>query len=117
MYLEGLMEGDWMSMDGVDFQVKGQEGELVYERALPPIDEKAVEAYTRMVSDQLVGELIAIRKSRKLTQQDVADAVGMPRGNISRIERKLYTPTLGVLMKYADCLGLKIDLSLAEKTE
>ena len=76
--------------------------------------EKVVEQKTRDVSDELVDRLVAMRKAAGMTQQDIADIVGLPRANISRLERKLYTPTLGILMKYAGSLGKRISLELED---
>lgn len=83
-----------------DYIVNTEFGDLVIETA----------ALTQ--SSCLIDQLIALRKEKNLTQQDVADASGMCRANIARIERKKYTPTLDVLMRYANCLGYDIKLSL-----
>lgn len=71
-----------------------------------------IENYTRELSDDIVDQLIEVRKSKGMSQQDVADASGLPRANISRIERKLYTPTIAVLSKYALGMGKKIRLEI-----
>lgn len=74
-----------------------------------------IETETRRTSDILVDQLIQKRKELHLTQQDIADATGIKRPNIARIEGKRYTPTLEVLNRYADCLGMRVELTLEQK--
>ena len=74
-----------------------------------------IETQTREESDMIVDQLIARRKELHLTQQEIADATGIKRPNIARIEGKRYTPTLEVLNRYADCLGMRVGLSLEKK--
>lgn len=74
-----------------------------------------IESSTLDQSNDLIDQLIALRKASRITQQDIADASGMCRANVARIERKKYTPTLDVLMRYANCLGYDVKLSLEKK--
>lgn len=74
-----------------------------------------IETSTQSLRDRIVDELVAQRKNRGYTQQDIADMTKLPRANISRLERKLHIPSLELLIKYADCLGLKLDFSLIDK--
>lgn len=74
-----------------------------------------VESQIKRISDEFIDQLVAYRKKKKMTQQDIADRSGMKRENISRIENKKNIPTLDVLFKYAHCLGMEIDISLVEK--
>ena len=49
----------------------------------------------------------AIREAKNLTQQDVADAAGIDRKTINRIERGHHYPTLPVL--FAIAIALDVD--------
>ena len=69
------------------------------------------------ITDTVVDILVELRKQKHMTQQDIADATGMQRANVARIEGKRYTPTIDVLMRYAKCLGMEIKVSLKEKGE
>lgn len=64
------------------------------------------------LTDTVVDELCDIRKQRGLTQQDIADATGMKRANVARIEGKHHAPSLDSLMRYAECLGLKLKVGI-----
>ena len=46
-----------------------------------------IEQEAKQMNDEIVDRLIAYRKHMKLTQQDIADATGIQRANIARIER------------------------------
>ena len=62
----------------------------------------------------IVAALIAERKRRGLTQQDIADRTGMKAPNVTRIESCKFTPTLDVLERYAEALGKKIQFELVD---
>ena len=51
-----------------------------------------------------------------MTQQDVADATGIKRANIARIESKKHAITLESLIKYANCLNCDICFELQERS-
>ena len=48
------------------------------------------------------------RKTRGLTQQQLADAVGMDAGHLSRVEHGKAVPSINAVKKIADALGLPI---------
>ncbi len=74
-----------------------------------------IEQQAKGLSDNIVDQLVAYRKKLKMTQQDVADATGIKRANIARIEGKKYAASLESLMKYAHCMNLKLTLQLEEE--
>ncbi len=73
-----------------------------------------IEKQAKNLSDEIVDQLVAYRKKLKMTQQDIADATGIKRANIARIEGKKYAASLESLMKYAQCMNLKLTLNLEE---
>ena len=89
----------------VDYIIQTEQGEVL------------IETSTHKLRDALVDELVAERKRLGYTQQDVADKINIKRANLSRLEGKKHVPTLELLIKYADCLGLKLDVSLMPKNE
>ena len=50
-----------------------------------------------------------------MTQQDIADATGIKRANIARIESKRHAITLECLVKYAGSMNLELHMELQEK--
>ena len=67
--------------------------------------ELTIEEEAKRMSDEIVDLLITYRKKLNMTQQDVADATGIQRTNIARLESKRYTASVESLKKYAKCLG------------
>lgn len=61
---------------------------------------------------QLIEALIRERNAQHLTQQDLAERVGMKASNISRLESGNYNPSLDLLEKVAGGLGKKIHVTL-----
>ena len=67
-----------------------------------------IEPKVKTMSDAIVDRLIHYRKKLNMTQQDVADATGIKRANIARIESKKHAITLESLIKYANCLNVSL---------
>lgn len=64
---------------------------------------------------QLIEQLISYRKSRKITQADISESTGIQRPNISRLESGKYNPTLDMIVRVADSIGLEVEITLKEK--
>ena len=59
---------------------------------------------------QRMGERIAtLRKEKNMTQAELAEATGLQRSHIVRLEQGRYGATIDVLSTIADALGFKID--------
>ena len=54
-------------------------------------------------------QLRTLRKRQKMTQQDVADRVGITRDTLSNYEIDRRTPDLKTLRKLAECYGVSLD--------
>lgn len=74
-----------------------------------------VELEAKKISDGLVDTMISYRKQMNMTQQNVADATGIKRANIARIEAKKYLVSLESLLRYAECLNLDVTIELKER--
>ncbi|MBI3097424.1 MAG: helix-turn-helix transcriptional regulator [Planctomycetes bacterium] len=53
----------------------------------------------------LMASLVRARRSRRLTQKQVALSLGMPQSVIGRFESGTHSPTLGTLTRYAAAIG------------
>jgi transcriptional regulator with XRE-family HTH domain len=51
-----------------------------------------------------------LRRTRKMTQTDLAKISGLTQGNICRIERGAYGTTVDVLFKLTQALGADLDI-------
>ena len=76
-----------------------------------------IEQEAKQMNDEIVDRLIAYRKYLKLTQQDIADATGIQRANIARIEGKKSMASLESLKKYARSLGLELWFEMGRKED
>ena len=80
------------------------------------IDEEITAEYkeeSRSDMDEIVATLVIIRKRKKMSQSAVAQACNVHRNSICRLESFTEAPSLKMVLKYADCLGMR--LVLAEK--
>ncbi|HJC64973.1 MAG TPA: helix-turn-helix transcriptional regulator [Candidatus Blautia merdavium] len=59
---------------------------------------------------------IQARKKRNLTQEELAKRLEVKRPNVARFESGDYNPTLDMLVKIAQCMGLKLEISLVEES-
>lgn len=73
-----------------------------------------IEKESKHLTDDIVDQLIAYRKKLKMTQQDIADATGIKRANVTRIEAKRNEASLDSLVRIAGSMGLKLNLTLEE---
>ena len=85
-------------MNNVDYIVNTENGDILIEKD------------SKQITDNIVDQLIAYRKQLKLTQQDIADATGIKRANIARLELKKNEASLDSLVRYAN--SMKLDLSI-----
>lgn len=74
-----------------------------------------IEVEAKRISDDIVDKLLIYRKRMQMTQQDVADATGIKRANIARIESKKHAASFESLLKYAECLNLDISIEVKER--
>jgi DNA-binding XRE family transcriptional regulator len=60
-------------------------------------------------------QLVAARLAKGVTQEQIALKIGTSKSNISRLEslNNSYMPNLGTLMKYAEALGLRLNIGLS----
>ena len=63
----------------------------------------------------IVGQLRALRERRSWTQQQLADAVGVPRSAIARLESAEHSPRLETLHAVARVLGYEVDVRLKRR--
>ena len=85
-------------MNKLDYIVSTENGDVLIEKDL------------KRITDDIVDQLVAYRKKLKLTQQDIADATGIKRANIARLELKKNEASLDSLVRYAR--SMKLDLSM-----
>ena len=89
-----------MYMNKLDYIVSTEDGDLLIEKD------------SKRITDDIVDQLIAYRKRLKLTQKDIADATGMKRANVARIELKKNEVSLDSLVRYARSMELDLAVEL-----
>ena len=92
-------------MNKIDYIVSTENGDILIEKD------------SKRITDDIVDQLVAYRKKLKLTQQDIADATGIKRANIARIELKKNEATLDSLVRYARSMNLDLSVELVGMKE
>ena len=77
-------------------------------------EQNIIERYSKHITDDVVDQLITRRKELKMTQQDIANATGIQRANVARIELKKNEASLDSLVKIANSVGMKLSIKLEE---
>lgn len=69
-----------------------------------------MEEYNRTKELQRIGQrIVQLRQEKGMTQQELADALGMKRNNLSRLECGAYGATFDTLTRIANALDCDID--------
>ncbi len=74
----------------------------------------AAEKKLRMKVD-IANSILEARLKRNLSQADLAEKVGTKQANISRIEAGIANPTIDLVGRIMDVLGLEISVRVSEK--
>ncbi len=61
---------------------------------------------------ELISQLIKARSEKHLTQEEFAKIMGTQKSNISRLESGNYNPSLDFIIKAANLLGKKVEVTL-----
>ena len=67
------------------------------------------------VRRSMIERLVAYRKGLGISQKEIADALGVSRPNIGRFEKPDYNPTIDMVVKVADQLGLDVEINFIER--
>lgn len=78
---------------------------------------KELEVQQQKTRSDLLDQYIQYRLLKSMTQQDLAERLQVSRQVVTRFESKEYNPTLDMLVKLADGLGLELEIRLIEKKE
>jgi DNA-binding phage protein len=87
--------------------------EFVEEQLKDPVIRATYEEETRVLTIGL--ELAKQRKRKGLTQAQLAAAMGTSTPQLSRTERRPENATMRTLMRYADAMGMELDVKLVAK--
>lgn len=78
-------------------------------------NEQANEDPLLFISLEIVGNLLAARTEKKVSQRELSKLSGIPQKTISRIENGIDIPKLKTLITLANALGFQLEVSLVDK--
>ena len=64
---------------------------------------------SRAPSDHVHNRLAVLRAERRISRQELADAVGVHYQTIGYLEREEYSPTLALALRIAEYFGLPVE--------
>ena len=64
----------------------------------------------KQVRERIGGRVATLRKLKGMTQEQLAQAAGLQRTHVSRIEAGKYAVTLEVIQAIAEALGMTVDI-------
>ncbi len=74
-----------------------------------------IKAYQDKLSEAIGKEYARVRKDKGMTQQQVADVSGVKRPNIARLEGGKHSPTVDMLFRVADSMGMDLEICLVDR--
>lgn len=80
-------------------------------------EEYVVKAYQQKLGEAVGKQYARARKDKGLTQQQVADISGIKRPNIARLEGGKHSPTVDMLARVANSMGMMLEIHLVDKPE
>lgn len=66
------------------------------------------------VKAEIMEQFVKLRKEKHITQQILAERTGIARPNIARMENGTYNPTVDMLVRIADGIGMQVQIKWVE---
>ena len=81
-------------------------------------DPEFVESYEKIQPEMsIIKALVDARLSRGITQKELAEATGIAQGEISKLENGTRNPSIKLLQRLAEGLGMVLSISFIPKNE
>lgn len=74
-----------------------------------PWKELPLEGTLNVMREYIVNQVSALRAQKKVTQEDLAEAVGVSRQTIIAIEKGNYTPSIALSLKLAQFFNTSVE--------
>lgn len=74
-----------------------------------------IEVEQKSVRKSVAEQYVRSRKMQGLTQAELAKRAGVPRSNITRFESGNYNPSLEMMVRIAEALGMTLQVQLTAK--
>lgn len=74
-----------------------------------------IEVQQKDIRKNVIEQYVRCRKEKKLTQEQLAQRTGISRPNISRFESGNYNPSLEMMVRIAEALGMNLNIKLESR--
>lgn len=74
-----------------------------------------IEVEQKNVRQSVIEQYVNSRKIQGITQAELAKRAGIPRSNITRFESGNYNPSLEMMVRIAEALGMTLQVQLMAK--
>lgn len=71
-----------------------------------------IEMRQKTARSEVIQQYVDCRKSKKMTQEELAKRAGISRPNVSRFESGNYNPSLEMMVRLAAALDMKVSVKL-----
>ena len=76
-----------------------------------------IETVQKEVREEVIQQYRECRKSKKMTQEELSILTGISQPNVTRFESGSYNPTLSMMVKMAEALGMELRIELVERKQ
>ncbi|MBQ8559837.1 MAG: helix-turn-helix transcriptional regulator [Tyzzerella sp.] len=74
-----------------------------------------IEAQQKDTRNHVIEQYVKCRKEKKMTQEQLSQRTGISRPNISRFESGNYNPSLEMMVRIAEALGMNLNIKLESR--
>ena len=74
-----------------------------------------IEVEQKSVRQSVIEQYVRSRKMQEITQAELAKRAGVPKSNITRFESGNYNPSLEMMVRIAEALGMTLQVQLMAK--
>ncbi len=77
-------------------------------------EDEEIEVVDYDILKEIREKITEIRKTKQLSQQELAEKTGIPQANISKIENGKYVPSIIILRRIADGLDKRLTINFVD---
>ena len=76
-----------------------------------------IETAQKGIREEVIQQFKDCRKSKRVTQEELARMTGISQPNVTRFESGSYNPSLAMMVKMAEALGMELKVALIDRKQ
>ena len=76
-----------------------------------------IETAQKGIREEVIQQFKDCRKSKRVTQEELSRMTGISQPNVTRFESGSYNPSLAMMVKMAEALGMELKVALIDRKQ